>query len=96
MTQSASDASLPPFRVIVARARAEAQLTAAEFDYSLQSADDTCADQALGNVIYRAIGRLVTVDHPYAADVAAMRAAARAKSYTGWSSASRGRIRYAD
>jgi hypothetical protein len=90
-----SSRNFPPFRVIVADARAESGLTAAEFDYSLQSADDFRADQALGNAIYRATGARATIDHPYADDVDIMRTAARAKSYTGWSVAGRGPIRYA-
>jgi hypothetical protein len=105
------------FATIVAEARRDSGLTAAEFDYQLNqgAALGFRAYDALGNAIYRIANagqpeivegtpmsvlgeRLARADalrERYADEIDQMIARAKAKSYTGWSNASRGPIRYA-
>lgn len=111
MTQT----DLPPFTRIVGAARSLSGLTAAQFDYSLQSdGADSRAAQALHNVIYAAATRELRAvtegddeavaarwdaakaarEH-YTTDIVTMIDDARRKSYTGWSRANSGPIRYA-
>ncbi len=91
------------FAALIATARRLSSQTAAEFDYSLARGDvdlgafgpygwlDLAAAQLTGSAD---AGKTLIAAHR--ADIAAMTTAAKAKSYTGWSSASRGPVRYAD
>lgn len=92
------------FAAIVAEARRDSGLTAAEFDYQLNLGTElgATAYRGLGNALHRAgqaRGRSeAEMADEFGAEIDAMVAAAKAKTYTGWSNVSRARghkIRYA-
>lgn len=85
----------PSFAALVVTARQLANQTAAEFDYSLTIPDRFGAFGPYGWLALAA-AVLGTDLSAYSEGVHAMAAAAKAKSYTGWSTASRSPIRYAD
>lgn len=89
------------FASIVTAARRNAGLTAAEFDYQLSLGSElgSRAYNGLGNALYQAgVAEGVTaaeMGERLGAEINQLVADANAKSYTGWSNASRGPIRYA-
>jgi hypothetical protein len=89
------------FAAIVSYARRDSGLTAAEFDYQLNRGTELGANayRGLGNAL-SVLGRSEGLTQQEMADrfgddIDRMVADAKTKRYTGWSSASRGPIRYA-
>jgi len=96
------------FQQILTQAKTTSQLTAAEFDHSLATGDTSLAGALhhLGNAIHRAANpgdsgsaadradRARALNAKLTPQIEALITAARGKSYTGWSDASSGPIRY--
>lgn len=91
--------TVPSFAQIVGRAKSLSGRTAAEFDYDLAYGEGyTPAGVALGQVVGEAV-KAGADREALNAQVAQLIVEAKAKRYTGWSTAARARghrIRYAD